>query len=338
MHRTARLNALTLIDADRGSFDRGWDPADLIAALDQIRVPVEVVRVGSERQLLQAVEDRPGVAFWPLDYTFGPEPAGRTITEVLAGCGAPYLGCNPEGSLLTNKLLFKRALIAAEFATPAWEELDGSQLPAGWERYPAYVKSEFSCDSAGVRRVALPRDVQPAVATLSRRFPDHRVFIEEEAGGDEWTIAGAVVQGSPIISALGFSPRSSDYIDAAAKCDNSKIEFSVPPPAQAGRLQDLVANLSARLQLSGYFRVDVVATANGDLQGIDLNILPCLNSAASQLSYLPMAYMSTRGCDYLDVVGLLLATIEGGPQRYEAGSTLRTAAEGSSLLTWTEAA
>lgn len=325
------LQSIVFIDSPRGTLDRGWDPSGVLRVLNETGVPTSRVLVASASELNREVQTGTGAIFWPLTYTFDGQPTGRTIVAELAALRAPFLTCNPDGAQLTSKLRFKHAVRSSRLSTPGWRELDMPADAEGWSRYPAFVKSEFSCGSAGVRIAYAGAEATKLADELGRTF-GHRIFLEAAITGQEWSVACIVTEDFTMTAALSFTARSAEYIDAAAKADNSLIEFGLPSPDESQTLGAFARSLVARLGLSGYFRVDLLASDVGELQVIDLNILPCLESHMARLSYVPMAFMRNTACSYEDVLGAVIASADRGGRALAEHSPLEDLVQRSLLV------
>jgi D-alanine-D-alanine ligase-like ATP-grasp enzyme len=325
------LDSIVFIDAPRGTLDRGWDHSGVNRVLRGAGVATSSVRVSTEADLRQAVLSQPRAVFWPLTYTFDGRPTGDTIVATLAEFAAPYLTCNPVGAALTSRLRFKRAVRESCLATPDWREVKGPSDVGNWKSYPVFVKSEFSCDSAGVRLAQSPESALALCNQLRHTF-GHQLFLESAVSGREWSLACVVSGGRMLTAALSFRSLSAAYVDEAAKSNNTLIEFGTANESEAGTLSNYAQDIATRLSLSGYFRIDLLVGSHDGPEAIDLNILPCLEPDAARLSYLPMAFMQDARCRYVDVLGAIIASAALGSRALAPASPIRQLVESSSLL------
>lgn len=300
------VDNIVFIDTVRGTPDRGWNCDDAMAVLDRHRISSRSIRVESASDLEGLVSASGTALYWPLSFTFDTNPASLTVASTLERLSRPYIGCNATSGLLTSKLRFKDALLNAGLPAPGYRTVrTGNEVEVA--RYPAFLKAEFSCDSLGVRLVRGATHAQIALQELSTTF-HHGFYLEEVAGTAEWTVACIVLPTGCLTSSLRLEAVAADYIDAAAKTDNALLRLSVPQPHEARILSAFAADMTNRLGLSGYFRVDVFTRDAGPVMPIDLNLLPHLNCAPGHLSYLPTAFMLETGCSYDEVLAAVIAT------------------------------
>jgi D-alanine-D-alanine ligase-like ATP-grasp enzyme len=324
------IDSVVFLDAERGHPDRGWNPDDVASALDAAHIPSRRRCVRTPAEIQDLIATQPTSLFWPLDYTFDRRPRGLTMVEVLHALRMPYVGCNPAGAAYTSKICFKHALIAADISTPAWAQLD-TPSTRDWTAFPAYVKTEYSCESLGVRRATTSSELQAHIEELHSSYGD-RMVIEEAIDQVEATVACVVIAGTLVAAALEVASLTADHLDTLTKAHNHLLRSGLPPDGATGRLLPYAAQLVAALGLTGYFRLDVVAGDDWCPQAIDLNILPSLNGHPTTLSYLPMAFMRTTNCEYSDVVGAILASASGVGDRLPIAGRLTELIRTSSLL------
>jgi hypothetical protein len=326
---TSEVDRIAFLDVERGVPDRGWGPNEVMSELATCGVVYDYTLLSSPSELLQLIGKNSRCLYWPLDFTFDKNPASNSLLKMLSDLDCPYIGCNPSGARSTSKIEFRDAMAGACIPVAQAVALYDQVQPGDQYNLPAYIKAEYSCDSAGVRRATTRTELVTAVADL-RRF-DQRLFVEAEIPGREWTIGCIVVAGRLISAALQFEPLYSDFIDSYAKSHNDAIRFTVPSAVNHSYLRRFAARIVSGLGLTGYFRIDVMGEPPDGLRAIDLNVLPYLNSDPEHLSYLPMTFIRGEGCAYRDVIGAVIASAESESVRLAPQSPLHRLAMQSSL-------
>ncbi|MEH1028207.1 ATP-grasp domain-containing protein [Micromonospora profundi] len=248
--------------------------------------------------------------FWPLNYTIDPGMNGPLIVDILTRSRRPYITCDPLGARYTSKLRFKQALRESGFPTPDWRIAhEGWRSVAPDLSYPLFLKSEFSCDSAGVRRIEEATQLHEEYRRLSAEL-DETLFIEAVAGKSEVTVACIASRHGLLTAAMNMAAKNAPYIDEYAKHHNEALILMPAAPRTQLMLHQHVAKMANQLRLNGYFRIDFLLDTDGTPKAIDMNILPCLNANPDQLSYLPMAFMQANNCSFRDVIGAILDSMQ----------------------------
>lgn len=328
------FDSITFLDTIRGNPDRGWSPLDVQRVLDVSEIPFRTVFIRDSEQLVHLIEtSTQPTAFWPLNYTFESEPSGLKLVEIIDGLNKPIIGCRSAAAAFTSKLIFKRALRSAGLSTPPWMEWtsDNHGRAKSTMSLPLYAKAEYSCDSIAIHRITQLEEIEGCANDLGDRFRQ-TVFLEEEAGRREWTVACIVTTNRLLLAALSLTPKHASFIDFYSKHHNGALDIRLPSEDEHQRLSAFVEDMARKLPLSGYFRVDLVEGANGELSAIDMNVLPWLNADPVELSYLPMAFMSWGACSYSDVVGAIVSSAESSRGVMAPGSKLADFVQSSKLL------
>lgn len=150
------------------------------------------------------------------------------------------------------------------------------------------LKPRDDGSSVGLKIVANPSFVLPAVEELLREVGPRRYLIEERLPGPEYTVAVvALDESNPADSGpadsepapLALPPLhilpGGGVFDYAAKYQrDDTIEEVVPDPALAARLAALGVAAYRAAGCRDLARADVMATADGDLAVLEINTLP----------------------------------------------------------------
>lgn len=317
------MASILFVNSDQPEIDRGWlpkDAMDTLSARGHACLSSDIQSIDDLRRLL---EQYPDPIVWPVCYTIGEAVDGPLLTQVLDQLSVRYVSAGPGVVNLSSKLLFKEALSRkARHRSPDYCLADDS-LDVFMQRFgfPLVVKSEFSCNSEGVRVVDGPSQLLGAIEELTKRYRQ-RVFVERWERFREFTVAYVpATDDLPYeAAALEFRLREGRrYIDASAKNDNGLIKFSAPEVPLREAILRLAHEIASDLKIDAYFRMDVLLNEQGALFPIEINFLPFLTRYPPSQSYFPMAFeLAGTSYDYL-IERLLSPSLDATDPRQRDG-------------------
>jgi D-alanine-D-alanine ligase len=253
------------------------------------------------RGLLQALEEiqdwRADVAVPVLHGRFGED---GTLQACLAAARIPFVGSGSRASALaSDKIRTKEVLSFHGISTPDFEVLDAERLRANRseaaerlvERFgvPLVLKDPRGGSSLEVRIVDDAGEAAVAIGQLAP--PAEQVLAEAYVRGRELT-AGVVhdrERGEPIaLPIVEIRPRRGRFFDPFEKYDPEGAEELCPAPlpeAVEAEARALGLRLHRLLGLEGISRTDMILTADGRLEVLEVNTLPGM----TEQSLLPRA-------------------------------------------------
>lgn len=219
--------------------------------------------------------------FLALHGTYGED---GTVQRQLEALGVPYTGCDPESSAISfDKLASKRLFEKHGVPTPKFHVVDdaASPWPQGWAP-PLVVKPVRQGSSVGLQFVDEKGSWTKALGEALKH--DSQVLVEERVMGRETTVG--ILDGKPL-PVVEVRPKTGTY-DYHNKYTSGASEYFCPAPFDAPvtkRIQE--AGLAAFLAVGArdYARVDVMVTAEGQPQVLEVNTLPGM----TETSLLPKA-------------------------------------------------
>ncbi|GDY14216.1 D-alanine--D-alanine ligase [Planctomycetota bacterium] len=234
---------------------------------------------------LEPARLRPGaVVFNVIHGTYGED---GTLQGELDALGKSYVGSDAAVSRrCMNKQATKDLLSAAGIRVPWGVAVDLAvpfrpsdlKLP---HHAGLVLKPRDDGSSVGLKIVANPSFVLPAVEELLREVGPRPYLIEERLPGPEYTVAvvalGDPADGDPApvaLPPLRILPGGGVFDYAAKYQRDDTIEEVVPDPDLAARLAALGVAAYRAAGCRDLARTDVMATADGDLAVLEINTLP----------------------------------------------------------------
>jgi len=217
-----------------------------------------------------------------------------TIQGALDSIGLPYTGSRVLGSALAmDKPRTKQVWDSCGIPTPQFEILDdGFDAAAVAERLglPLMVKPIHEGSSIGMSRVESVDKLDAAWREAAR--VDSAVMAESWVSGAEYTVA--ILDGKALPSIKLQTPNT--FYDFDAKYRAETTQYICPcglSDADEQRLQKLALKAFTAVGASGWGRVDVMATADGEFLPIEVNTVPGMTDH----SLVPMA-ANAAGIDF----------------------------------------
>jgi D-alanine-D-alanine ligase len=232
---------------------------------------------------LAAVLEREGVqaAFIALHGRYGEDGCIQGLLELMQ---IPYTGSGVLASALAmHKLFSKQTFTASGILTAPFhhfrrgEPVRLDELPFG---LPLVVKPVQEGSSVGISIVREERQLAPALELAFRH--DNEILVEQYIKGQEVQIG--ILEDRPI-GAIEIVPKG-EFYDYEAKYTDGMAEHIFPARlAPALYEKALQTGLAAHRSLgcSGYSRVDLLVTAQGECYVLEVNTLPGMTA----LSLLP---------------------------------------------------
>lgn len=302
-----------------GDWYRYRGPVEAVAdgrweELEQNLTPVAVSPNRSTHGLLELGENSLSVV--PLDCAF-PVLHGRfgedgTVQGLLELGGIPVVGCGTLASALgMDKARAHRIAAAAGVAVPRslpferWERAGAAQAVArAGFGYPLFVKPVRSGSSHGISMVTDPSGFDDA---LDRAFSmDDTVTVEERVEGFE---VGCAVVGTGERLTTGLVDEvelaGEGFLDHAEKYERATATIHMPARLDgrtADRITQAALTVYRALGCSGFARVDLFLTPDGQIVFNEVNTIPGLTA----MSRFP-AMMRGAGMDLPQLVDLLIS-------------------------------
>jgi D-alanine-D-alanine ligase len=148
---------------------------------------------------------------------------------------------------------------------------------------PAIVKPNFEGSSKGITAASIARDrarLAEIVADAIARYP-HGVLVEELVDGID--VGVGWFAGIGLLPPIGYRYDGEIYDYALKHVTPERVQLEIPPPlseAVARRLEVVAARAFTALGITGYGRVDLRVTPQGDAVFLEMNPLPSLTLAA----------------------------------------------------------
>jgi D-alanine-D-alanine ligase len=276
--------------------DRWKVEFDVAATLRHMGHEVQVIGVFDDLSPIRRaiVEGQPQVAFMLLEEFHGLGVYDGAIVTYLELMRQPYTGCNPRGLLLSrDKALSKKILRFHRISTPRFAVVPrGRSIQRmGKLQFPLIVKSVSEDASLGIAQASVVRDHDALAERIA--FVHQRVasdaLIEEYIEGRELYVG---VMGNQRLQTFPiWEMVFSGLPDDVAKIATAKVKWDRKYQQKYGittkAAEDLSGGLAAKisalckrvyreLQLSGYARIDLRMTADGQAYVLEANANPNL--------------------------------------------------------------
>jgi len=204
-----------------------------------------------------------------------------TVQGMLELAGIPFIGCDTLCSALCmDKDIAHRIAQTAGVRTPpsitASKFIDIEDIIRKTEtlRYPLFVKPAKAGSSFGITRVCYQEELHAAI--LGAFEHDNKVVIEESIDGFE---VGCAILGNDelIIGKVDEIELQNGFFDFTEKytLKTSKIHMPARVDSKtAEKIKDIAVTLYKALGCSGFARVDMFLTPNGNIVFNEINTIP----------------------------------------------------------------
>ena len=269
---------------------------DVLSTLRRSGHRVEVLGVGDEiAAIRQAIErHRPHVAFNLLNRFRGVRLYESYVVSYLELLRCAYTGCSPRGLLLCgDKALTKKILRFHRIPTPGFGVIRPGariRLPRRL-RFPLFVKSAAEESSVGIAQASVVHDeesLRERVGFVHQKLGT-AAMVEEYVPGRELTVA---VLGNQRLRTLPIWEMTFENLpEGALPIATAKVKWDLEYQKRlgihTGRARDLPPGLEARVQrmakrvyrmlgLSGYARLDLRLSPEGQVHVLEVNPNPDL--------------------------------------------------------------
>lgn len=253
-----------------------------------------------------------GLEYCPIDAVFpilhGPNGEDGRLQGLIEMAGLPLCGCGTlAGALCMDKKRAHDLVHAHGLRVPQSFEIRPQTPVSFWHReadaigYPLFVKPIRSGSSFGISRVTSPQELDEAVQKAFRY--DDRVVLEEAIPGFE---VGCAVMGHEKLT-VGIPDEieiANGFFDYTEKYNLIHAAIHVPARVEKDvltRIQDTAKTIYRVLGASGFARVDLFLTPDGELVFNEVNTIPGFTAH----SRFPMM-MQAAGYSFSDVVNRLI--------------------------------
>ena len=226
------------------------------------------------------------VVFLALHGTYGEDGTVQRQLDVL---GVPYTGCDAEASRVAfDKVLTKQRCQASGVPTAPYVAVRSADAP--WPVggcLPVVVKPVRQGSSVGLQFVDRIEDWRGALEAALQH--DTEALVEPRIVGRETTVGILADEPLPIVE---VRPRQGAY-DYANKYTAGRTEYFCPAPFDAATTAAIQSAAVGAFRAVGgrdYARVDVMVTARGEPQVLEVNTLPGM----TETSLLPKAAAAAR--------------------------------------------
>ena len=272
-------------------------------------IPVAVSVSRSTRGFLEL--DGPKWRRLPVDAVFpvlhGKNGEDGTVQGLFELAGVPIIGCGTLSSALCMDKERAHVLArAAGVAVPKSLSFNAgnkskAMARAGRIGYPMFVKPVRAGSSYGVTKVERPEDLQKAVDEALRY--DDRGVMEQAIPGFE---VGCAVMGRDklIVGRVDEIELAGGFFDFKEKYETETAKIHMPAridPATEKRIVNAAKTVYRALDCSGFARVDMFLTPDGEIVFNEVNTIPGLTSH----SRFP-GMMRGIGMDFSDMLSELL--------------------------------
>lgn len=232
-----------------------------------------------------------GVEELPLDGALpilhGKNGEDGTVQGVLELAGIPLVGCNTMSSAIcmdketAHRLAKECGVKVPASHTLTKQNMEGYEQAEAWAQelgYPLFVKPMRAGSSFGITKVAREEELRPAI---DHAFAyDSYVIMEEMIDGFE---VGCAVLGTEelTIGAVDEIELSQGFFDYTEKYTLKSSSIHVPArisPQKAKEVQDTAAKIYRGLGCSGFARVDMFLTPEGEICFNEVNTIPGFTS------------------------------------------------------------
>ena len=247
-------------------------------------------------------EQRVDLAFIALHGRYGEDGAVQGVLETM---GIPYTGSGVMASALAMNKIFAKIIFQANglLIAPYLVLKKGESFAPGCNglELPLVVKPSQEGSSVGVSIVKTVAELEPALADAFRY--DDEILVEKFIKGQEVQVG--ILDDEPI-GAIEIVPKK-EFYDFEAKYTDGMAEHMFP----ARLVDDLYrqalqvgARAHRALGCSGYSRVDLLVTEQGDCYVLEVNTLPGMTA----LSLLPEIALKGAGLEFPELVERIAAT------------------------------
>lgn len=247
------------------------------------------VAVSPSRSVHGIVElGRAGAAATRIDFAFpvlhGKNGEDGTVQGLFELAGIPVIGCGTLSSALcmdkdrAHKLAALAGVAAPKAVTIQIYEREKAQEMTADLTYPLFVKPVRAGSSYGITKIERPEELTAAVDLAFEH--DSQVIVEENVDGFE--VGCAVIGISDLtVGRVDEIELKHGFFDYAEKYERASAEIYMPARIDAEterRIQEAAKTVYRALDCSGFARVDLFLTPNGEIVFNEVNSIPGLTT------------------------------------------------------------
>ena len=267
---------------------------DVISALKKLGHEVYPLGVKSDLGVIHsAIEDwKPDIAFNLLEEFDGVAFYDQHVVSYLELLHMPYTGCNPRGLMLArDKVLTKKMLCFHRIPYPEFIEVPQGRTVKRpkWLSFPLIVKSVNEEASLGISQASIVEDddkLSERVAFIHNSVGSG-ALIERYVEGREFYVG--VIGNGPLQVLPVWELIMDKLPEDAKRIATERVKWSRKyqqkygitsreandlPKGKAEEIQDVAKQVYRALGLSGYARIDMRMTADGQLYILEANPNP----------------------------------------------------------------
>ncbi|MDA1193847.1 MAG: D-alanine--D-alanine ligase [Planctomycetota bacterium] len=241
-----------------------------------------------------------------------------TLQAMLSAAGIPFVGSDMAGSVAAfDKVRTKQIVRDFGIATPEYEVVEVKSLQQGrracieaWGQrfgFPLIIKNPRGGSSVEVR---VAHDEGEVLAAIEELAPGaERLMVERHIRGRELTV-GVLEdrdEGGPVaLPVVEIRPRAAGHFDYHEKYAADGAEELCPAPIDtetSDRARGIGLTVHRALGLRGLSRTDLILTADGQLEFLEVNTLPGM----TERGLVPLAAAAT-GIDFATLIARLVRT------------------------------
>lgn len=281
--------------------DRGWEPVDVINLLENQGIKCCFTIANHLTELEDIISNFPDALYWPVCYNLFNDPAKTSVMKIFENHNLKFVGAGSEAIKYSSKINFKNAVKNVnEISTPKYE-LINSDEPTFPENisFPAMLKTEFSCNSEGVRKIHDLNSFLRANVELKSLYNQSH-FVENWERHKEYTVAfipETKTRKMQIASVQMKVINDAEYIDIPTKANNSLVKLETISKEDCQDLLEMTVSITRKLKIDGHCRIDYIRNELGKLFAIELNFQPFM-AYPKEISYFPNALIKARNLEY----------------------------------------
>lgn len=297
--------SVVFIGTNTIGIDRGWQPIDVRKLLEAVGVQCHFKIANRITELEAIISKYPNALYWPVCYNLSYDSSRTSIMELFENNNLQYVGVDSRAVHYSSKINFKNAIRQfPEISTPDFELIDSTEpvFPKNL-CFPAMLKTEFSCNSEGVRLVKDLTAFFNANAEL-RNLYHQRHFVESWEREAEYTVAYIPATKTKKVKIAPVNLKvvnDAEYIDIPTKANNSLVKVETVSDENFRDLMKMTIAITSGLNIDGHCRIDFIQNKSGKLFAIELNFQPFM-SYPKKVSYFPNALIKVVSLSFKDQI------------------------------------
>ena len=289
--------------------DRGWDPYDVNSLLESKGVKTRIVDVRTLEELDNLIDGNADALYWPVCYTISGDAEQKLVVRHLEQRGVKFVGASSKSLLYSSKIEFKKRARALNLSTPDFRFISERIEEYGDAfEYPVMLKTEFSCNSEGVRKASSPKELIECHEELTSLY-NQKHYLERWEREAEYTVSylPSIETTSGVLAPVGLKILSdASYIDVPTKASSPLVELSPLEREEEVEITQFAERIVSSFKLDGHCRIDLLRNSDGRLFALEINFLPFMSIREITRSYFPNALLQSAGVQYEDQIGWII--------------------------------